>query len=270
MAGAARSEREPKLGAVEVLRLVDQQVPAAFAPRREDVCPGLEQAQRASHEVVEIEAAAAPDLRLVRGIRPRDRPGLRVALDRQGIDVEVELEAGKDRVEAAALCRASQTGTAARSTSSRSSSGSTGSPASRRISSPRAWNVRMRTRGARPASERLERRRTRSRSSSAARLLNVIAQISSGAAPSSISHAIRATRVVVLPEPAGATHRTGPGGAVAARRWSTWSFARRSATAGCWATTAAWRISLTCRQPVPVRQRPGMVRESTALCAVWC
>jgi hypothetical protein len=40
----------------------------------------------------------------------------------------------------------------------------------------------------------------------------------SGAAPPSISQAILATSVVVLPEPAGATHRTGPGGATAAAR----------------------------------------------------
>ena len=61
---------------------------------------------------------------------------------------------------------------------------------------------------------------TRSRSSSAARRLKVIAQMDSGSAPSSMSQAIRATSVVVLPDPAGATHSTGPGGAVAAARWS--------------------------------------------------
>jgi hypothetical protein len=49
-------------------------------------------------------------------------------------------------------------------------------------------------------------------------LLNVTAQIEPGDAPASMSHAIRATSVVVLPEPAGATHSTGPGGAVAAAR----------------------------------------------------
>jgi hypothetical protein len=67
-------------------------------------------------------------------------------------------------------------------------------------------------------------------------LLNVIAQMDSGAAPSSISQAMRATSVVVLPDPAGATHSTGPGGATAARRWSGASRASRSTTDGCPAT----------------------------------
>jgi hypothetical protein len=39
--------------------------------------------------------------------------------------------------------------------------------------------------------------------------LKVIAQIDRGGEPSSMSHAIRATSVVVLPLPAGATHSTG-------------------------------------------------------------
>ncbi len=69
---------------------------------------------------------------------------------------------------------------------------------------------------------------SRSRNSSAARVLNVIAAISSGrAAPDATSHAIRATSVVVLPRPAGATQSSGPGGAVAAARWSGASRSRR-------------------------------------------
>jgi hypothetical protein len=48
--------------------------------------------------------------------------------------------------------------------------------------------------------------------------LKVIAQIDSGGTPLSNSQAILATSVVVLPDPAGATHSTGPGGAVAAAR----------------------------------------------------
>ena len=92
----------------------------------------------------------------------------------------------------------------------RSTSGSTARPASRRISRPSAWNVRTRTvRGPTPSGATAAS--SRSPSSSAARLLNVMAAIVSGAAPPSISQAIRATRVVVLPDPAGATHRTGPG-----------------------------------------------------------
>ena len=39
-----------------------------------------------------------------------------------------------------------------------------------------------------------------------------------GSTPPSMSQAIRATSVVVLPLPAGATHRMGPGRAVAAAR----------------------------------------------------
>ena len=113
-----------------------------------------------------------------------------------------------------------RSGRTARMTSSRSSRGLTGSPAARSISRPRAWNVRIRTRVARPAPSGARADSIRSRSSSAARRLNVIAQIDSGSTPRSTSHAIRATSVVVLPDPAGATHSTGPGGAVAAARWS--------------------------------------------------
>src|SRR5450759_646451 len=59
----------------------------------------------------------------------------------------------------------------------------------------------------------------RARSSSAARVLKVIAAIEAGtASPAPTSQATRATSVVVLPLPAGATHRMGPGGAVAASR----------------------------------------------------
>ena len=108
-------------------------------------------------------------------------------------------------------------GQSSRSSAARSTSGSTATPASRRISRPRAWKVRTRTApgstsiGARAASRR-------SASSCAARLLNVIAAIEAGGAPPSTSQAILATSVVVLPDPAGATHRIGPGGAVAAAR----------------------------------------------------
>ena len=68
---------------------------------------------------------------------------------------------------------------------------------------------------------------SRSVISSAARLLKVIARIASGGVPLSISHAARATSVVVLPDPAGATHNDGPAGAVAAARWSGASRASR-------------------------------------------
>jgi hypothetical protein len=61
-------------------------------------------------------------------------------------------------------------------------------------------------------------------------VLNVTAVIAEGSAPVATSHAIRAMRVVVFPLPAGATHSTGPGAAVAAARWSGASCLRRSAT----------------------------------------
>ena len=106
-------------------------------------------------------------------------------------------------------------------------------PASRRISRPSAWNVRTRmVRAGIPSGSTAASSRTAS--SSAARLLKVIAAIDTGSAPSSTSQAMRATRVVVLPEPAGATQSTGPGGAVAAARWSTVSRASRVTTSG-WA-----------------------------------
>src|SRR4051812_17004487 len=73
----------------------------------------------------------------------------------------------------------------------------------------------------------------RSPSSSAARLLKVTAVIVSVAMPVATNQAMRATRVVVLPLPAGATHNTGPVGAVAAARWSGASRFRRASTAEC-------------------------------------
>ncbi len=59
---------------------------------------------------------------------------------------------------------------------------------------------------------------SRSVISAAARRLNVMARMASGGVPVAISQAARATRVVVLPLPAGAMHNDGPGGAVAAAR----------------------------------------------------
>jgi len=53
-----------------------------------------------------------------------------------------------------------------------------------------------------------------------------------GGVPLAISHAARATSVVVLPDPAGATQRIGPDGAVAAARWSGANRSSRSTTDG--------------------------------------
>ena len=71
-----------------------------------------------------------------------------------------------------------------------------------------------------------------------------------GSAPPSTSHAIRATRVVVLPDPAGATHSTGPGGAVAAARWSGVNRSRRCRT-DWWATATS-----VAKEPLPATQLP--------------
>ena len=110
-------------------------------------------------------------------------------------------------------------GATSASTAARSTIGSTATPASRRISRPRAWNVRTRTSpGATPSGATAAS--SRSVISSAARLLKVIARIAPGGVPVAMSHAARATRVVVLPLPAGAMHSHGPGGAVAAACWS--------------------------------------------------
>jgi len=49
-------------------------------------------------------------------------------------------------------------------------------------------------------------------------LLKVTAVIADGSAPVATNQHTLATSVVVLPEPAGATHNTGPGGEVAAAR----------------------------------------------------
>ena len=122
-------------------------------------------------------------------------------------------------------------GKRSRSTSSRSTRGSTGTPASRRISRPRAWKVRTRTEPASAPSGPIAAS-SRSASSTAARLLKATRQIEAGSVPPSTSQATRATSVVVLPLPAGATTSTGPGGAVAAARWSGASRARRSVTEG--------------------------------------
>ena len=73
---------------------------------------------------------------------------------------------------------------------------------------------------------------SRSPSSTAARRLKVIAAMDAGSTPVATSQAIRATSVVVLPLPAGATTRTGPGSAVAAARWSGASRASRASTDG--------------------------------------
>ena len=95
---------------------------------------------------------------------------------------------------------------------------------------PSAWNVRTRTppaatpSGASAASSRSAELLGRA-------LVERDRRDPVGRRSAATSHAIRATSVVVLPDPAGATQSTGPGGAVAAARWSVARRARRSATA---------------------------------------
>ena len=75
-------QRKPELRPIEVLGLVDEQVRAPVAPRGEQGRVALEQPQRPGDQVVEVEAAAPPDLGLVRRVGPGDRARLRIALDR--------------------------------------------------------------------------------------------------------------------------------------------------------------------------------------------
>ena len=129
-------------------------------------------------------------------------------------------------------------GATSASTAARSAIGSTATPASRRISRPSAWKVRTRTApGATPSGATAAS--SRSVISTAARLLKVIARIASGGVPVAMSQAARATSVVVLPLPAGAMHSDGPGGAVAAARWSGARRASLASTSGCTRRTSS-------------------------------
>ena len=134
---------QPELGPVEVLGLVDEQVRAALAPAREDAGVALEQAQAARDEVVEVEPALAAIAASYADERPRGRarrPGR--PRPRRRVDAEVELQPRERRVERAASRPARPPGATCRRTPSGRASGSTAAPASRRISSPSAWNVR--------------------------------------------------------------------------------------------------------------------------------
>lgn len=93
------------------------------------------------------------------------------------------------------LCRSGITSEHARSTRL-----ATGTPASARISRPRAWNVRTRT-GSADSSSGASAAARRSPNSSAARLLNVTAVMVRGCVSFATSQQIRATSVVVLPLP---------------------------------------------------------------------
>ncbi len=215
----------------------------------------LEQAEGSHHQVVEVDAARLGDRALVGEERGGHRAGSRVARDLRGRDPEVELEAGEGEIEPPAAA-ASISGNSSRRSSSRSTSGSIEMPASASSSRPSAWNVRTRTdpaghpSGSSAASSRAV-------SSSAARRLKATTQTDAGSAPPSTSQATRATSVVVLPDPAGATHRTGPGGAVAAARWSGASLARRSSDRGVGRRTHRAILPATaCPRPIRVPGTP--------------
>ena len=158
-------------------------------------------------EVVEVETPCCGECALVGDEGPRRRTGLRVGGDRLGIDPDVELEARDHRVQPPSIGGGGSRERGAED-GLRSSSGATGRPASRRISSPRAWNVLTRTVGTAPlgsippvAGIGASAASSRSDSSSAARRLKVIAAMEVGSTPESTSHATRATSGRGLPAP---------------------------------------------------------------------
>ena len=226
-----QEEREAELAAVHVLDLVDQQLLAPRPPPGEQRRVRLEALDRAQDEVVEVEAAATPGPRPRRRRTPARRDPRRGRAATCAASTPSSIFSREITVSSRTRSAASAHGATAARTAARSASGSTATPASRRISRPSAWNVRTRTPpGATPSGASAAS--SRSVISTAARLLKVIARMPSGGVPVAMSQAARATRVVVLPLPAGAMHKDGPGGAVAAARWSGASRARRSATAG--------------------------------------
>ena len=191
----------------------------------------LEDLESAPDEIVEIEATMLRERPLVRDEGTRDRPGAGVGRDVVCRHGQVELQPRERGVEAAPLgrrCPRPQVGDRARR--GRSAVRPTGRHRGGSRDPGRGTSARGRSPAPHPSGSSAAW--ARSPSSSAARLLNVIAAIVAGSTPPSTSHAIRATKVVVLPLPAGATHRTGPGGAVAAVRWSGVSRESRSWTAG--------------------------------------
>ena len=70
---SGQQQGEPELGAVDVLDLVDQQLPAAIAPAGEQVRVAFQLGDRAQDEVIEIESAAGRHGGLVGHERAGDR-----------------------------------------------------------------------------------------------------------------------------------------------------------------------------------------------------
>src|SRR4051812_2940880 len=101
---------------------------------------------------------------------------------------------------------------------------------------------------------------TRSFISPAALLVKVIASSSNGEIPrSAMRYATRWVRSRVLPEPAPATTRTGPSGALTASRWTGFSPSRSSAA------------SLTYSAPAPsARAARATLRTEACTQSSWC
>ena len=205
-------QRQPELGPVEVLGLVDEEMRAA-APA---TAPGPPAPPR---------GARAPGRR---GRRSRARRRRRSPARRRRTPARSGPAPGRRRPRPRSRrCRASGARSPCRAVASRPArppaGAAAGSPSGRRAARPAAPASRRISRPERverpdPDGARRRRRADRGRppsrsvSSSAARLLNVIAAISSGgAAPDAMSQATRATSVVVLPLPAGRDAEQRPG-----------------------------------------------------------
>ena len=138
---------EPELRPVDVLDLVDEELAAARAPARQQrrVAPRARAIARRI-EVVEVEPAASrrrPPRR--RRTPARIGPASGSAATSAAVDPELDLQPRDDRVEPQRARPRRPTARPRAGSPARSASGSTATPASRRISRPRAWNVRTRT-----------------------------------------------------------------------------------------------------------------------------
>ena len=200
-------ERQLQLGGVDVLDLVDEQVRAAVPPAGEERRVLAQAGESARHEVVEIDRPGRRETGRVARRRGaellRHRPGPRVQLGARDRVVEDGPSFTRHvRPELAQDDRAVRDDGRA-------------VPAVPEDLEPQGVERRDRDCPRRHA-ERQERR------------VQALAELGRGPAverhradpvgriPSAIRTATRATSVVVFPAPAGATQRTGPGGAVAA------------------------------------------------------
>ena len=105
MAGGRDQQGQLELGPVDVLDLVDQQLGAGRAPAGQELGLGLEQCQRARHQVVEVQPTGRREGALVGDERSRARAGLRVRRDGLDVDAMLELERREGRVQPSALGR---------------------------------------------------------------------------------------------------------------------------------------------------------------------